>query len=250
MRSDSEHYRDDERHTEGFEYLRLNATQPNEKIYFILLHRQLSEIGYHRSLSITAIPFCMISRDRLYPVQWQPKTWTAEIRFDLNQVDFNEAGRIEVIDDLRNRGLGSAMFSDLIEWAQNYDIPFTVKRLHLSANDAIDNKSRDLRNHFYRKFGFQLHFTDAEEREGSASAANVLELHQYRNSHKVEKMSQWQFLRAFSDVTVAISAEADLIKRENDRLLWENSALRRAKRWLYLGIVVAISIAVWAVSRC
>lgn len=54
-----------------------------------------------------------------------------------------------------------------------------VKKLTLSAQDALDNDNKKRRNQFYRNFGFTLQFNDDEERSGYAYVDSIKELKQH-----------------------------------------------------------------------
>ncbi|WP_144422759.1 hypothetical protein [Xanthomonas arboricola] len=65
-------------------------------------------------------------------------------------------GGMELAKSVRNSGLGSYMQSEVIKWAKETTQNGPVDRIKLSSVHAPDQKTADLRNRFYRRFGVRF----------------------------------------------------------------------------------------------
>jgi len=90
---------------------------------------------------------------------------------------FATSRHVTLPDKFQSSGLGTYVFSKLIEWGQQIAPDYSVAKLLLSSVDAKTEKSKKTRNGFYESFKFHLDFThDPEEKNGSCSAKNLRSL--------------------------------------------------------------------------
>ncbi len=89
-------------------------------------------------------------------------------------------------EEVRNCGVGRYAMSKLIAWGQKRIPEYKVGRLKLSSVDAGADEARDLRNAFYEKLGFDLHFpNDDARRDGYCDASSLSLLKATYNEKKI-----------------------------------------------------------------
>lgn len=89
-------------------------------------------------------------------------------------------------EDVRNCGVGRYAMSKLIAWGKKRAPEYKVGRLKLSNVDAGTDEQRDLRNSFYEKLGFRLHFpNDETKRDGYCDAPSLSALNASYNEEKI-----------------------------------------------------------------
>jgi GNAT superfamily N-acetyltransferase len=70
-------------------------------------------------------------------------------------------GRIDLkIPALRGIGLGSLLMRPLVSWIKFHEKAVPLATINLSADDAVTDRARDVRNRFYEKIGFRLNYKD------------------------------------------------------------------------------------------
>ena len=89
-------------------------------------------------------------------------------------------------EDVRNCGVGRYAMSKLIDWGNKRVPEYIVGKLKLSSVDAGTDEQRDLRNSFYEKLGFKLHFpNDETKRDGYCDAPSLSDLNASYNEKKI-----------------------------------------------------------------
>lgn len=61
--------------------------------------------------------------------------------------------------------IGAYLMDEIVTWAKHWP-DADVQPIALVKGQAVDENDRAIRNKFWRKFGLELHFDDAEERDG------------------------------------------------------------------------------------
>ena len=107
------------------------------------------------------------------------------------------ATKVDVMlsSNLRGCGVGSYVFSKLIEWGKIIAPTYAVESLKLGFVDAETDEAKQTRNNFYSQLGFELVFkNDPTEKVGWARAASMSTLHTHVNKDKIRVLDPSDFI--------------------------------------------------------
>lgn len=154
---------------------------------FVLVEKRVDLIK--DSIHLFFFPLFEVGNDnRVKSLKGRPDLkyhWKAEANPYLDRIEM--PSRIEVRGPLRSRGLGSYLFSQIVDWAHKYYPQLKPEDLDLAANDAQTNEDRIRRNSFYKRHGYKL-ILDSEGIEGIATVNTALDLKSYINPDKIEEL--------------------------------------------------------------
>lgn len=168
------------------EFIQAKRLNKDGSVDFTLWLRVETEITRGESIEVMVVRAFPISRTKwvgaLEFVTTYPRSEKPDGLFDLAlfhdvarpRAKFASRSDIFLSPAFQNCGVGSYMLSKLITWGAGRAPQYPVDSLHLSGTDAKGDNERDLRNHAYRRAGFELRFPDSpEEREGRAYASSL-----------------------------------------------------------------------------
>jgi len=146
--------------------------------------------------------------------------------------------------ELRNRGLGTYILSELIRWSQSHFSEYEVMSLLLGPADARTEDAKNLRNAFYRKFGFELKFRD-KDIEGRAYAKRLADLKIPEiNADKIRVIDIKEFVNSVIEENINLYNEVADLKNRNKGQAEIIDELRKLRDNLLLSRLIVIIIAV------
>lgn len=149
--------------------------------------------------------------------------------------------------ELRNRGLGTYMLSELIRWAQSHFPEYKVMPLLLGPADAQTEETKNLRNEFYRKFGFKLRFRQ-EDIVGQSHADRLADLKIPEiNGDKIrviDIIDIKEFVNSIIEENINLYNEVADLKNRNKGQAEIIDELRKLRDNLLLSRLIVIIIAV------
>lgn len=152
-------------------------------------------------LCIKMIPLIEIDNLGVKPLWNSCSTWSVYADLKLKQIKFAKYGSFQIQDrDLRGRGLGSYVLSDLVQWVKQYHPNFSIERLFVKGFDDKQPGDWEQRESLYKGVGFQLKISDdGGKRSGVAIAENSSVLHENRNPNKVETINLMKFIEILEE---------------------------------------------------
>jgi hypothetical protein len=133
-----------------------------------------------------ATPRNIVSR---YPKLRQSLTFDLSLDHHLKSARFATKRDVLFPDDFRSCGLGTYVFSKLIEWGQKHATEYHFQKLSLSSVDAETEEDKKRRNDFYESFGFELDFSDDPEKKCGSCKSKLL------SSLNVKKINQSKIMK-------------------------------------------------------
>jgi hypothetical protein len=236
------------------EYLRVQ--KPNSSDYFGLIAiLEESKNDYYSRYVVEMIPLTrtsmlfndpLTSRYNLFPPQF---SFDLELNHTNKTAEFATRRNVMLPEALRGCGVGSYAFSRLIEWGQSLQPTYRVEKLKLAQVDAQTNETRDQRNGFYEKHGFEFSFSDPDHRTGSCFAESLAHLQPGINSDKVS------LLDLFDEMSNLITSNEKFAKEiAVKKLAYETCCSRKQelinekihlKQLLFIVFVIFVSIVAW-----
>jgi len=215
---------------------------------FLLREQQHRDLCGRERYGISAIPlgktsaFSGIPAFRPFP-GFSPIEFRAEA--DPGQRTVKFGGGYVVIDpeELRGLGLGSYLFSRLIEWAQREMADFEVCPMHLPAGPA--DKGVQRRERFYKNFGFTIRYDDPRRPAGIVGAATVAQLTPHWSSSRVRPLSPAELSRKLGEeshstdvVLMKLRDQLHASQARYTRLRWFSTAMTALAALLTLGLLL------------
>jgi hypothetical protein len=226
----------------------LGSSRLTGRLLFLLREQQHRDVSGRERYAISAVPLGKTSSFQGVPVfrpcpNFSPVEFRAEA--DPGQRTVKFGGGYVVIDpeELRGLGLGSYLFSRLIEWAQREMADFEVCPMHLPAGPA--DKGVQRRERFYKNFGFTIRYDDPRRPAGVVEAATVGQLTPHWSSSRVRPLSPAELSRKLGEEShsteVALMNLRDQLRASQaryTRLRWFSTAMTASAALLTLGLLM------------
>lgn len=226
----------------------LGSSRLTGQLLFLLREQQHRDVSGRERYAISAVPLGKTSSFHGVPVfrpfpSFSPVEFRAEA--DPGQRTVKFGGGFVVVDpeELRGLGLGSYLFSRLIEWAQREMVDFEVCPMHLPAGSADRGVQR--RERFYRNFGFTIRYDDPRRPAGIVEAATVAQLTPHWSSHRVRPVSPAELSRKLGEeshstevVLMNLRGQLHASQARYARLRWVSTAMAALAALLTLGLLV------------
>ncbi|NPD69573.1 GNAT family N-acetyltransferase (plasmid) [Lichenicola cladoniae] len=145
--------------------------------------------------------------------------------------------------ELRGLGLGTYLFAQIVLWAKRVAPQAWVQAIVLSSVQARDTESRNRRNKFYEKFGFEFDYRSVDgikDAEGSSQSINISDMKVPDKIETIEVLPLINFLREnFEQMRKERSRFHSEVQRyervvaDHVALCRENNLLISLGRWLY-----------------
>ena len=87
-----------------------------------------------------------------------------------NSIEFGPTQGLFLDKNLRNRGIGTFAFNELIVWLRENFQEYSITPFDFVTGDNMEDDEREIRNKFLENFGFTLGFTDITQRNGTMKA--------------------------------------------------------------------------------
>ncbi|VEP18352.1 hypothetical protein H1P_760018 [Hyella patelloides LEGE 07179] len=143
-----------------------------EDIYIFLYSERKTTLFVNDELRITIVPFESLTQYNPYSSSF--KVWGVEIDIIQGTVKFAHCMNFEILEELRNKGLGSYILEKLVQFVTNYPSTFKV-RLHAKSIDENFPNNDKLVNGLYKKFNL-------------LEAKTIADIKEVHNSDKIESL--------------------------------------------------------------
>ncbi len=110
-----------------------------------------------------------------------------------NSIEFGPTQGLFLDKNLRNRGIGTFAFNELIVWLRENFQEYSITPFDFVTGDNMEDDEREIRNKFLENFGFTLGFTDITQRNGTMKAKKPSLLKSYTNNEKLEEVDIEKF---------------------------------------------------------
>ncbi|RAU41578.1 hypothetical protein DBY65_025520 [Pseudomonas sp. RIT412] len=114
-----------------------------------------------------------------------------------------------------NRGLGRFMLAQGVHWAQKRWSEYRIEGTALANKDALNEDTRQRRDHFLKKQGFEVAYADPQHLKGSIKDAKVGNLNNTWNADKVQ--------------IVEILEAAHMLQQAEQRILEQEVEIKKAE---------------------
>ena len=136
---------------------------------------------------------------------------------------------------LRNLGLGTYFFAQVVLWARQVAPQGDVQAIKLSVHQARDAEARDRRNAFYERFGFTFEYRTVngiDRAEGSSLPISVSDLTIPNISERIEVLPLQKFLeKHFDDLREERDYVASEVQRY-ERVVKDHITMCRETNWI------------------
>lgn len=161
--------------------------------YILLKKNRITDNRFEDELCITITPLfrtCDFGVKELYDSR---AMWSVYADLYAKQIKFGKHGSFQIPHELRGRGLGSYILSDLVQWVKQYHPTLSIQPLHVKGFDDKQPTDWQRRESLYEGVGFRLEISKSERRSGVAIAEDSSVLHENRNPNKVESINLQEF---------------------------------------------------------
>lgn len=110
-----------------------------------------------------------------------------------NSIEFGPTQGLFLDKNLRNKGIGTFAFNELIMWLRENFQEYSITPFDFVTGDNVEDDEREMRNKFLENFGFTLGFTDVTQRNGTMKAKKPSLLKCYTNTEKLEEVDIEKF---------------------------------------------------------
>jgi hypothetical protein len=144
-----------------------------------------------------------------------------------NVVSLVDGGLFLDLEGLKNQRIGTYLMSSIVRWAKQWPTA-TVAPLQLLATG-----NTDLRNHFYRRYGLELTFTDSEKVIGSSlpmPVSDLIEVHSWKDNIRMKPLDEYvgDLLRSRQDAVTSLDSRSQALR---EWLAEEKLRCARPIRW-------------------
>ena len=159
------------------------------------------------------------------------------------RVKFGPKGVIMV--NPNSLGIGSYLFSKVIEWTKKNYLDYSVWSGSLAVVDKLQGKENNRRTNFYKNLGFDVNFFTEDEGEGEFKAKTVSQL---KTNFKIDKVNEV----SIENIVTLIDNSCEKIKNTqaenriyNSEIEWLNIKLKKYKRReLFFLTVILVSMTI------
>lgn len=110
-----------------------------------------------------------------------------------NSVEFGPSQGLFLDKNLRNKGIGTYAFNELIVWLRENFQEYSITPFDFVSSESSEDDEREIRNKFLENFGFTLGFTDVTQRNGTMKTKKPSLLKSYVNHEKLEEVDIEKF---------------------------------------------------------
>ncbi len=167
--------------------------------YVLLKKNRITDNRFEDELCIRIIPLfetCDFGVKELYDGR---SMWSVYADLYSKQIKFGKHGSFRIPDELRGRGLGSYILSDLVQWVKQYHPTFSIQQLHIKGFEDKQPSDWQRRESLYEGVGFRLEISNSDGRSGVAIAEDSSVLHENRNPNKVESINLRKFMEILEE---------------------------------------------------
>lgn len=167
--------------------------------YILLRKNRITDNRFEDELCITIIPLFKTYDFRVEELYDARAMWSVYADLYSKEIKFAKYGSFQIPRELRGRGLGSYILSDLVQWVKQYHPTLSIQPLHVKGFDDKQSTDWQRRESLYKGVGFRLEISEGEGRSGVAIAEDSSVLYENRNPNKVESINLQEFIEILEE---------------------------------------------------
>jgi len=151
-----------------------------------------------------------------------------------------------------NRGIGRFMIAQGINWAKKRWPTYTVDDFDLNNKEALNEDTRQRRDHFLRVHGFDVVYADAQHLKGSVKAVKVGDLAGDWNSEKLQVVEILEAAQMLQHAEQNLAEQEVKLKKHEEKVSKykrEDAGLRFTITCLVAFVVFQAGLLIWIATH-